>query len=93
MQTSKFGNALVVGKRSPNVNEIMRILSEHFLKVNRISGSADSIESYPSYHFHLIVVTDSLDHMLDKDYVADLRKKFPQVVPSLQIQNNEIFER
>ena len=73
-----FGNSLVVGKRNSKVNEVVQLVSEYFLKVKRVSECAENLESYPSDHFNLIVVTDYLDHESDKNLIANLRGKFPQ---------------
>ena len=36
MQKSKLGNVLVFGKKKPKVNEVKRILADHFQKVKMI---------------------------------------------------------
>ncbi len=71
-------SALVLGIRTPEVINIVHILSKHFDDVNRIRELRPGVVAYPSSHIRLIVITDLPDNRFDREWVVNLRKYFPK---------------
>ena len=88
----KGRNALVVGKRNAEVNNVVHILSKHFNEVNRIRELRPGVAAYPSDHINLIVLTGLLDDRLDRELVVNLRKNYPKakVMGLLEKINQEL---
>ena len=75
---SRTANVLVLGKRNKKVRELERIMDKALLEVILVSEWADVVALFPSTHVDLIVVTDSSNHNLNRDFLVDLRRLYPQ---------------
>ncbi|MBC8459801.1 MAG: hypothetical protein H8D67_17555 [Deltaproteobacteria bacterium] len=78
MVKSKAANVLVFGKRNKKIKELEKIFKEHSFTVRLVSDLANVAELLPNNQFNLIVVTDSLNDVLDRDFLANLKIFYPQ---------------
>lgn len=74
---SKEKNILVFGKRNKNIEWLEHLFTDYFYKVCLVLDLAEAIELLTDVHFDVILVTDSLEDKLNKDFFSDLRKIFP----------------
>ncbi len=78
MQELESVKVLLVGKRNKKVQELKRTLAKHFQEVILASKLNGGIDSCPGDHFEFVVITDSVNDAIDRDYVYSLRRLFPQ---------------
>ena len=78
MANSKTANVLIFGKRNRKVKELEGIMAEHFFNVTVVSRLTDLFKLLSSARYELIVVTDTFEDKLNKDFFVKLKRMFPQ---------------
>ena len=76
--TSRRANVLVLGERNKRVRELERIMAEALPEVILVSERADVVGSFPRGHFDLIIVTDSSNDNMNKDFLVNLKRLYSQ---------------
>ena len=77
MVEAKTADILIFGKRNNLVKELEIIFIEHSFTVRLVPDLTRMVEFLPNNQFKLIVVTDSLNDLMDRDFFGNLKKCFP----------------
>ena len=73
----QYSNVLIMGNRNRRVQRLVRILSEYFNQVYRISDLSEMANLPSADPFCVIVVTDSIERPLNRAFFSDLRAYYP----------------
>jgi len=71
------GRALIIGKTGHKIDLLKRHLAEYFSKIDLLSDSGQ-LNSLTADSHSVIVVTDTLEDVLDYDFFVNLRSLHPR---------------